>query len=101
MPFVDCQQLDLECETRTGMLIRPHPWTTTMNIDSESALRIRRTESLTSIIRRELERMIARGELKAGERLNENALAAKLGVSRGPIRADSRARGPSAREDEG
>ncbi len=57
-----------------------------MNIDSESALRIRRTESLTSIIRRELERMIARGELKAGERLNENALAAKLGVSRGPIR---------------
>jgi DNA-binding GntR family transcriptional regulator len=57
-----------------------------MSIDSESALHIRRTESLTSIIRRELERMIARGELKAGERLNENALAAKLGVSRGPIR---------------
>ena len=57
-----------------------------MTIDPESALRIRRTESLTSIIRRELERMIARGELKAGERLNENALAAKLGVSRGPIR---------------
>src|SRR5919107_249430 len=57
-----------------------------MSIDPESALHIRRTESLTSIIRRELERMIARGELKAGERLNENALAAKLGVSRGPIR---------------
>src|SRR4028119_2097037 len=86
MPFVDCQQLDLECETRTGMLIRPHPWTTTMSIDPESALHIRRTESLTSIIRRELERMISRGELKAGERLNENALASKLGVSRGPIR---------------
>jgi DNA-binding GntR family transcriptional regulator len=30
--------------------------------------------------------MIARGEFKAGERLNENALSAKLGVSRGPIR---------------
>jgi DNA-binding GntR family transcriptional regulator len=30
--------------------------------------------------------MISRGELKAGERLNENALASKLGVSRGPIR---------------
>jgi DNA-binding GntR family transcriptional regulator len=59
---------------------------TTMNIDPGSALHIRRTESLTSIIRRELERMIAHGELKAGERLNENALAAKLGVSRGPIR---------------
>src|SRR5215213_8410310 len=57
-----------------------------MSLDSASALHIRRTESLTSIIRRELERMIAGGELKAGERLNENALAAKLGVSRGPIR---------------
>jgi DNA-binding GntR family transcriptional regulator len=30
--------------------------------------------------------MIEIGELKAGDRLNENALAAKLGVSRGPIR---------------
>lgn len=57
-----------------------------MSIDSESALHIRRTQSLTSIIRRELEGMIERGELAAGERLNENALAAKLGVSRGPIR---------------
>jgi DNA-binding GntR family transcriptional regulator len=57
-----------------------------MSLDLGSALHIRRTESLTSIIRRELEQMIARGELKAGERLNENALAAKLGVSRGPIR---------------
>jgi DNA-binding GntR family transcriptional regulator len=57
-----------------------------MNIDTGSALHIRRTESLTSIIRRELEQMIARGELKAGERLNEKALAEKLGISRGPIR---------------
>jgi DNA-binding GntR family transcriptional regulator len=57
-----------------------------MTIDPGSALHIRRTQSLTSIIRRELERMISHGELRAGERLNENALAAKLGVSRGPIR---------------
>jgi DNA-binding GntR family transcriptional regulator len=57
-----------------------------MTLDSDSALHIRRTQSLTSIIRRELEQMIERGELAAGERLNENALAAKLGVSRGPIR---------------
>jgi DNA-binding GntR family transcriptional regulator len=55
-------------------------------LDTELGLRIRRTESLTSLIRRELERMIEVGELKAGDRLNENALAAKLGVSRGPIR---------------
>jgi DNA-binding GntR family transcriptional regulator len=50
------------------------------------ALQIRRTESLTSLIRRELELMIETGELKAGDRLNENALAARLGVSRGPVR---------------
>lgn len=58
----------------------------TSTLDTELALRIRRTESLTSLVRRELERMIERGELKAGERLNENALALKLGVSRGPVR---------------
>jgi DNA-binding GntR family transcriptional regulator len=37
-------------------------------------------------VRRELERMIETGELKAGDRLNENGLALKLGVSRGPVR---------------
>jgi DNA-binding GntR family transcriptional regulator len=50
------------------------------------ALRIRRTESLASLVRKELERMIVSGELKGGDRLNENALAERLGVSRGPIR---------------
>ncbi|MEZ0172320.1 FCD domain-containing protein [Microvirga sp. TS319] len=55
-------------------------------LDPGLGLRIRRTESLTSLIRRELERMIEVGELKAGDRLNENSLAAKLGVSRGPVR---------------
>jgi len=50
------------------------------------ALKIRRTESLASLVRKELERMIVTGELKAGDRLNENALAERLGVSRGPIR---------------
>ena len=58
----------------------------TASLDTELALRIRRTESLTSLVRRELERMIERGELQAGDRLNENALALKLGVSRGPVR---------------
>ncbi len=51
-----------------------------------TALRIRRTETLTSLVRKELERMIVSGELKAGDRLNESALAERLGVSRGPIR---------------
>ncbi|MBM3525736.1 MAG: GntR family transcriptional regulator, partial [Alphaproteobacteria bacterium] len=55
-----------------------------------AALAIRRTETLTSIIQREIERMVAAGELAAGERLNEFALAAKLGVSRGPVREAAR-----------
>jgi DNA-binding GntR family transcriptional regulator len=55
-------------------------------LDPGLALQIRRTESLTSLVRRELERMIEVGELKAGDRLNENALATRLGVSRGPVR---------------
>ena len=45
-----------------------------------------RTQSLSALVQREIERMIATGELRAGERVNENALAAKLGISRGPIR---------------
>lgn len=54
--------------------------------DAAEALNIRRTESLTSLVRRELERMIESGELQGGDRLNENLLATKLGVSRGPVR---------------
>jgi DNA-binding GntR family transcriptional regulator len=37
-------------------------------------------------VQRELARMIAVGELKGGDRINESALAIKLGISRGPIR---------------
>jgi DNA-binding GntR family transcriptional regulator len=45
-----------------------------------------RTRSLTNVVQAEIERMIVDGELQPGERVNENALAQKLGVSRGPIR---------------
>jgi phosphonate utilization transcriptional regulator len=54
--------------------------------DTALALKIRRTESLASLVRKELERMIVSGELKGGDRLNEMELAERLGVSRGPIR---------------
>jgi DNA-binding GntR family transcriptional regulator len=43
-------------------------------------------QGLTSAIRTEIERMIARGELQMGDRINEVALANTFGVSRGPIR---------------
>src|SRR5262245_17604287 len=54
--------------------------------DPALAFKIRRTESLATLVRKELERMIVSGELKGGDRLNEIALAERLGVSRGPIR---------------
>ncbi len=44
------------------------------------------TSSLASVVQAELERMILAGELQAGEKLTETALAARLGVSRGPLR---------------
>ncbi len=44
------------------------------------------TSSLSSVVQGELERMILTGELLPGEKLTEVALAARLGVSRGPLR---------------
>ena len=44
------------------------------------------SSSLTSVVQAELERMILSGELAAGAKLTEMALAARLGVSRGPLR---------------
>lgn len=61
------------------------------NPDARTVIAERRGLSLTMIVRRELERMILTGELGAGERLNELALAQRLGVSRGPVREAARA----------
>lgn len=47
--------------------------------------------SLPSLVQREIERLILAGELSAGEKLNEAAIAAHLGVSRGPVREAFRA----------
>jgi DNA-binding GntR family transcriptional regulator len=51
-----------------------------------SALEIVRTRSLSSLVAQEIERLILSGTLAAGERLNEQSLATRLGVSRGPVR---------------
>lgn len=53
---------------------------------SISAIDFLRTRSLANVVQAEIERMIVDGELKPNERVNENALAQRLGVSRGPIR---------------
>lgn len=50
-----------------------------------------RTISLTSVLEREIERMIVAGDLTPGERINENQLAERFGTSRGPIREAVRA----------
>lgn len=42
--------------------------------------------SLTSVVQAELERLILGGELAPGDKLTEMTLAARLGVSRGPLR---------------
>src|ERR1700704_1725163 len=44
------------------------------------------TSSLASVVQAELERMILSGELAPGAKLTETALAARMGVSRGPLR---------------
>jgi DNA-binding GntR family transcriptional regulator len=59
--------------------------------DVMAAIALRRTQSLTAIVHKEVERMILSGELRPGDRINEQALATRLGVSRGPVREALRA----------
>ncbi len=58
---------------------------------SPSALDVLRTHSLTTLVQEEIDRQITAGELVAGQRINEIALAEKLRISRGPIREACRA----------
>ncbi|WP_040406750.1 FCD domain-containing protein [Amycolatopsis nigrescens] len=46
----------------------------------------RQATSLPHLIVEELEEMIIAGTLRGGDRINESALAIRLGVSRGPVR---------------
>ncbi|MGH8629794.1 MAG: GntR family transcriptional regulator, partial [Burkholderiales bacterium] len=58
---------------------------------THSALEILQQNSLTSLVKRELERRILGGELAPGSKLNEAELASELRVSRGPVREAFRA----------
>jgi DNA-binding GntR family transcriptional regulator len=64
-----------------------------MKVASETvgAIADHRSNSLAAIVQREVERMIVSGDLAAGERINEQHLATRLGVSRGPVREALRA----------
>lgn len=61
-----------------------------MNPNPSVTVETAKGESLTRSVREQLEGMIMRGEIGAGERLGEIALATKLGVSRGPVREATR-----------
>jgi DNA-binding GntR family transcriptional regulator len=60
-------------------------------IADQGAERAGTSRSLSRRVQVELERLITAGELQPGERLNEVALAKRLGVSRGPVREAARA----------
>jgi phosphonate utilization transcriptional regulator len=54
--------------------------------EAGGAIALVQTNSLSMLVQRELERRILAGELDAGAKLNEGAIADLLGVSRGPVR---------------
>src|SRR5215831_17391648 len=56
-----------------------------------ATIAILRSNSLTALVQKEIERMILSGELTVGAKLNEVAVARRLGVSRGPVREAFRA----------
>ena len=58
---------------------------------TSATIAVLQSNSLPALVQRDLERMIVAGELLAGTKLNEAALAQMLGVSRGPIREAFRA----------
>ena len=60
-------------------------------LDPLRTIELLRGESLVTVAQVELERRILSGEVSAGARLNEVALASSLGTSRGPLREALRA----------
>lgn len=62
-----------------------------MAVIAEQPFHASNIQTLATAVQREIERLILTGELKAGERLSESAMALRLGVSRGPVREAMRA----------
>lgn len=57
-----------------------------MTAGLHSTIALLQSSSLTSLVQQEIERAILVGEYPPGAKLNEAALAERLGVSRGPVR---------------
>ena len=73
--------------TRSGSLTKP----VAPASGGASAIALIKSNSLPALVQQELERMILAGDLPAGSKLNEAAIAERLGVSRGPVREAFRA----------
>lgn len=56
-----------------------------------TSIALLQSKSLPMLVQDEILRLILSGELQAGQKLNEIALASRLGVSRGPVREAFRA----------
>lgn len=57
----------------------------------DGTIALLQSNSLPTLVQRELERLMLAGDLPAGTKLNEAAIAQMLGVSRGPVREAFRA----------
>ncbi|AHF75176.1 GntR-family transcriptional regulator [Sodalis praecaptivus] len=55
-------------------------------MNTPDTLTLLRTQSLTNLVQEELERRIVAGQLTPGAPLREAAIAAEMGISRGPVR---------------
>lgn len=55
-------------------------------LPTDATLGLVQGHSLTSALKKEIERLIFDGSIKAGERINESSLAAHFKTSRGPLR---------------
>ena len=58
----------------------------TMSAALHPTIALLQNNSLTMVVQQEIERAILAGEFAPGAKLNEAALALKMGVSRGPVR---------------
>jgi phosphonate utilization transcriptional regulator len=71
--------------------LKPSPRALPRRRPPAATIALVQTSSLPMLVPKELERMILAGDLAAGAKLNEAAVADLLGVSRGPVREAFRA----------
>jgi phosphonate utilization transcriptional regulator len=76
---------------KTALSAPAQPSRAAAHTDHGTTIALVQSTSLPMLVQQALERMILSGELAAGGKLNEAAIAERLGVSRGPVREAFRA----------